>query len=102
MKRIVGLMAVALLAAGCATNSSVKEQIDPLASRLTSVEQKQADLDAKLADLSKRQDAQGTEIAQAQAAAQKAAADAQDAANRAESAAEKSTKAFALGQKKGK
>jgi peptidoglycan hydrolase CwlO-like protein len=109
MKRIMGLIAVALLAAGCATNSAVKEQIDPLANKLTSMEKKQADLDAKLADISKKQDTQAADIqglrgemAQTQAAAQKAASDAQDAANRAESAAEKSTKAFALGQKKGK
>ena len=106
MKRMIGLIAFALLAAGCATNSAIKEQIDPLSNKITNIEARQADLDAKLADMAKKQDAdiQGlrSDMAQTQAATQKAVADAQDAANRAEAAAEKSSKAFALGQKKGK
>jgi hypothetical protein len=105
MKRTIGLIAFALLTVGCATSSAVKEQAD----RITAMEARQSDLDAKLADVARKQDAQAadiqglrSEMAQTQAAAQKAVADAQDAANRAESAAERSTKAFALGQKKGK
>ncbi len=105
MKRMMSLIAFALLAAGCATNSAIKEQIDPLSNRMTSMERKQAELDAKLAEISNKQDADSANIqglrtgmAQTQAAAEKA----QEAAARAEAAAEKSTKAFALGQKKGK
>lgn len=112
MTRMKGLLVFALLAFGCATNSAVKEQIDPLAKQISAIERKQADLDARLADVSKKQDAQAadlqglhSQVAQTAAAAQnaqQAAADAQAAASRAETAADKSTKAFALGQKKGK
>jgi hypothetical protein len=105
MKRTIGLIAFALLTVGCATNSALKEQAD----RINAIEAKQSDMDAKLADIAQKQDAQAadlqglrSEMAQAQSATQKAVADAQDAANRAESAAERSTRAFALGQKKGK
>jgi peptidoglycan hydrolase CwlO-like protein len=112
MKRLVGFVAVALLVSGCATNSSVKSMIDPLAERITALENKQAATDAKFADLGKKSDAQTAEIqglrkdladsTAASQAAQKAAADAQAAATRAESAADKATKAFELKQVKGK
>lgn len=113
MKRLVGFMAVALLlVTGCATNSSVKSMVDPLAERITALENKSASTDAKLADLGKKSDAQTAEIqglrkdladsTTSSQAAQKAAADAQAAATRAESAADKATKAFELRQVKGK
>ncbi len=105
MTRILGLAVLAMLAVGCATSGSVKEQTAPLADRLSSVE-------AKLADLNRKVDAQSNDVqtlkgqvADSSAAAQKAqqsAQDAENAANRAESAAAKSAKAFELRQMKGK
>ncbi len=103
-KRTIGIAVLTLLAAGCATNSSVKERIDPLDARLTAEEQKTAAMQAQLADLNKKVDAQAVDLQAANAAAQKAqqaAADAQAAANRAEAAADKSAKAFELKQRKG-
>ncbi len=38
MKRLAGVVVLGLLFAGCATSKSVKQQIDPLADRLTVVE----------------------------------------------------------------
>ncbi len=111
MARVVGLIAVALLGVGCATSSSVKEQIDPLSQRLTNVERQNQALEAKVADLNQKADTQAADVqalrkdlANANAAAEKAqqaAADAQQAASRAETAADKSTKAFELRQAKG-
>ncbi|ACG74218.1 conserved hypothetical protein [Anaeromyxobacter sp. K] len=105
MMRMAGLLVLGLLAAGCATNGSVKQQIDPLADRITAVEQQQAAMNAKL-------DAQTAELqalrkdvadsAATSARAQEAVKAAQDAAQRAELAAQKSAKAFELTQVKGK
>ena len=105
MTRILGLAVVAMLAVGCATSGSVKEQVAPLSDRLSNVE-------AKLADLNKKVDAQSTDVqalrkdvADSNAAAQKAqqaAQDAENAANRAETASAKAAKAFELRQMKGK
>lgn len=112
MRLSLGLACFALLAAACATNSSVKERIDPLNDRLTSLEQRQTGMDAKLNDISSKTDAQSAnvqalrdDLAKANAAAQQAqtaANEAQAAAARAEAAASKSTKAFELKQVKGK
>ena len=38
MNRMLGVVVLALLATGCATNGSVKKQVDPLSTRLTAVE----------------------------------------------------------------
>jgi len=105
MTRMLGVVVLALLATGCATNGSVKKQVDPLATRLTAVESQLADMNRKLdsqaVDL---QTAQKT-LAEMNAAAQpsqQAAADAQAAATRAEAAADKAAKAFEVGQRKGR
>ena len=112
MKKLFGVVALALLATGCATSSSVKSQIDPLADRLAAVEKQQASLDAKLNDVTKNEDAQNAELKairsdlqasnQSAQEAKQALADAKAAAERAEAAANKSTKAFELRQQKGK
>ena len=108
MKRILGIAVVALLAAGCATTSSVKEEMAPLSNRVSALESQDATMNTKLADLNKKADAQAAdiqalrkEIANYNAAAQKAAADADAAAVRAETAAAKAAKAFELKQYKG-
>ncbi len=108
MTRILALALFAVLAAGCATTSSVKEEMAPLTGRVTALEQQDAAMQAKLADLSKKSDAQSAdvqalrkEIANYNAAAQKSAADAEAAAARAETAAAKAAKAFELRQMKG-
>jgi septal ring factor EnvC (AmiA/AmiB activator) len=108
MKRLLAVAALAALATGCATTGSVKEEIAPLANRVTAVEQQDAAMNAKLADLGKKADAQAAdiqalrkEIANYIAAAQKSAADADAAAVRAETAAAKAAKAFELRQYKG-
>jgi uncharacterized coiled-coil DUF342 family protein len=108
MTRILALTLFAVLAAGCATTSSVKEEMAPLSSKVTALEQQGTAMQAKLADLSKRSDAQSAdiqalrkEIANYTAAAQKSAADAEAAAVRAETAAAKAAKAFELRQMKG-
>jgi chromosome segregation ATPase len=108
MTRILALALFAVLAAGCATTSSVKEEMAPLSGRVTTLEQQDAAMQAKLADLSRKSDAQSAdvqalrkEIANYNAAAQKSAADADAAAVRAEAAAAKAAKAFELRQMKG-
>lgn len=105
MTRMLGLAVLAMLAVGCATSGSVKEQIAPLSDRLSNVEAKLADLDKKVD--AQAGEAQGTrkDLADSTAAAQKAqqaAKDAENAANRAEDAAGKAAKAFELRQMKGK
>ncbi len=101
MARIVGAVLFGLLVAGCATDGSVKKQIDPLAERVTALEKAQAATNAKV-------DAQQAEIAalqrsssDASARAEQSAREAAAAADRADAAAQKSTKAFELGQVKG-
>jgi chromosome segregation ATPase len=108
MTRILALALFAVLAAGCATTSSVKEEMAPLSGRVSTLEQQDAAMQAKLADLSRKSDAQSAdvqalrkEIANYNAAAQKSAADADAAAVRAETAAAKAAKAFELRQMKG-
>jgi uncharacterized protein HemX len=108
MTRILALALFAVLAAGCATTSGVKEEMAPLSARVTTLEQQDAAMQAKLADLSRKADAQSAdvqalrkEIANYNAAAQKSAADADAAAVRAETAAAKAAKAFELRQMKG-
>jgi Skp family chaperone for outer membrane proteins len=111
MNRMLGIAVLALLGAGCATNSSVKGRIDPLAERVTAVEQKNSAMESSLADLNRKLDTQAGDLqtsqrnlAEMSAAAQKAqqaAADAQAAATRAETAADKAAKAFELRQRKG-
>jgi uncharacterized protein (UPF0335 family) len=108
MNRMIPLALLAALATGCATTSSVKEEMAPLANRVTALEQQDAAMNAKLADLLKKADAQSAdvqalrkEIANYNAAAQKSAADAEAAAVRAETAAAKAAKAFELRQMKG-
>ena len=88
MNRMIPLALLAALATGCATTSSVKEEMAPLANRVTALEQQDAAMNAKLADLLKKAD-------------QKSAADAEAAAVRAETAAAKAAKAFELRQMKG-
>jgi uncharacterized coiled-coil DUF342 family protein len=108
MTRLLAVAVLAVLATGCATTSSVKEELAPLASRVTALEQQDAAMNAKLADLGKKADAQSAdvqalrkEIANYNAAVQKSAADADAAAVRAETAAAKAAKAFELRQGKG-
>jgi hypothetical protein len=101
MTRIVGAALFGLLVAGCATDASVKKQIDPLADRVTALEKAQASTNAKL-------DAQASELAalkknssDASARAEQSAKEAAAAAERADAAAQKATKAFELQQVKG-
>ena len=104
MSRIVGAVLFGLLVAGCATEGSVKKQIDPLNERVTALEKAQAATNAKL-------DAQQAELASlkrnvsdataASMRAEQASKEAAAAADRAEAAAQKSTKAFELSQVKG-
>jgi uncharacterized protein YoxC len=111
MTRILSLALLALFVAGCATDASVKQEMKPLADRLTAVERQNAAMEAKLAEVSKKADVQAVDVqavrkdlADTNAAAQKAqqaAADAQSAATRAETAAAKAAKAFELRQMKG-
>jgi uncharacterized protein (UPF0335 family) len=111
MTRIMGIAVLALLSVGCATSSSVKEQLNPLADRITALEKQNADMGAKLADLSKKADGAAIDVqavkkdlADTRAAAQTAqtaAADAKTAADRAETAASKALAAFELKQVKG-
>jgi uncharacterized protein (DUF3084 family) len=109
MKRILGLVAVSMLMAGCATNSGVREQMGPLEKRVAKLEQEHSSIGSKLDEISKKQDQTASDIQALQQTsggdsqkAQQAAADAQAAAQRAEEAAEKATKAFELRQTKGK
>ncbi len=101
MKRIVVVVLFGFLAAGCATNASVKKQLEPLEQRIATLEKQDADqnakLDAQAAELAALKRSAGDASARAEAAAREAAA----AADRAEAAAQKSTKAFELGQVKG-
>jgi len=104
MTRIVGIVLFGLLVAGCATNASVKQQIAPIADRVTALEKAQANTNARLdaqaselQSLRKASDASAASAAQAQQAAREAAA----SAERAEAAAQKSAKAFELSQVKG-
>lgn len=107
MNRILGIAIFALVSIGCATNSSVKQQIDPLSERLAAVEARNSAMEAKLAELSRKADTQAGETARVALVedtaekAQQAAADAEAAAARAETAADKAAKAFELGQRKG-
>jgi len=101
MKRIAMATALALLGAGCATSSSVKKEIDPLAARITALEQKQAATDEKLAQMSAKQGAQTAEIQALRKEVADSTAATHDAVMRAEAAAQKSTKAFELMQVKG-
>jgi chromosome segregation ATPase len=104
MNRMLGIAVLALLATGCATNSSVKQQIDPLSTRLGAVESQLADMNRKLeTQTGDLQNAQKTlnEMNTSAAAAKQSAADAEAAATRAETAADKAAKAFELGQRKG-
>lgn len=99
-----------LLVTGCATNGSVKQQVDPLKDQIAKNEAADADLQKKINALTS--DVQGlkqqvqTATTNADAArkagddAQAAATRAEDAANRAEEAAKKSSKAFELKQRK--
>ena len=57
MTRILGLAVIAALATGCATTSSVKEEMAPLSSKVTALEPQDAAMNAKLADLGKKSDA---------------------------------------------
>jgi outer membrane murein-binding lipoprotein Lpp len=112
MKRVLGLVAVSLLFAGCATNSGVREQMGPLEKRVEKIEQDHASMNSKLDAINKKQDAQASDLQAMRKEmtdsggsgqkAQQAAQDAQAAAQRAEAAAEKATKAFELRQGKGK
>ena len=99
MKRLLGIAVVAMLAAGCATNSSVKKQIDPLSDRVSAMESRLADMNRKLDTQSADLQSAQKNLADMNAAAQKsqqAAADAQAAATRAETAADKAAKAGAM------
>jgi hypothetical protein len=105
MMRIAGVVVFGLLVAGCATDASVKKQIEPLDQRVTALEKQQAatnaKLDAQAAELQAlRKNVSDTSAASA-ARAEQAAKEAAAAAERAEAAAQKSTKAFELGQVKG-
>ena len=88
MKRIVGVVVFGLLVAGCATEGSVKKQLDPLAEKITALEQ------AQLAALKNTS-------SDASARADQSAKDAAAAADRADAAAQKAEKAFELSQVKG-
>lgn len=101
MKRTALVMVLGVLAAGCATNKSVKKEIDPLAERLTALEQKEAATDAKLGQLNVKMDAQATELQGLRQQVAESTAATRDAVTRAEAAAQKSTKAFELMQVKG-
>ena len=101
MKRIIGVVAFGLLVAGCATESSVKKQIDPLADRVTALEKAQASTNAKLDAQQAELAALKTKSSDASARADQSAKEAAAAADRADAAAQKATKAFELGQVKG-
>ena len=62
MNRMLGIAVLALLAVGCATNSSVKDRIDPISARLADVEQKNAAMESKLADMNRKLDAQAGDL----------------------------------------
>jgi len=76
----VGALSLTLLASGCATMSDVKQQVDPLAARLSQVE-------SRLSALENQVNAQAADVQ----AAKRDAADAKAQAQRAEA-----TKAFEL------
>jgi chromosome segregation ATPase len=107
MRIVTGLMLLGALAAGCATTGSVKEQTEPLASRIAALEQRQSATDAKLTEMNTKMDAQGAqlqamrqEMGETTASMRKAQDDLAAAAARAETAAQKSAKAFELTQMK--
>lgn len=102
MKRIILLIVAVLFvfSFGCATKDYVKQQIDPLADRISKLEAKTVQHDGQIAAAAKEA-ADAKRIAidcceKADSAAKRAEA----AAQRAEAAAEKAAKAFKLGQKK--
>jgi hypothetical protein len=117
MMRIAGVVLLGLLVAACATDKSVKQQVDPLAERLAAVEKQQADgkklatLEQQQATLEAKLDTQAAELQAlrkdlnssyaASSQMQEAVKEAQLAAARAETAAQKSAKAFELSQVKG-
>ena len=101
MKRLAGVVVLGLLFAGCATSKSVKQQIDPLADRLTAVEKQQAALNAKLDAQSAELQALRKDVAESTARTHEGVREAKEAAARAETAAEKSAKAFELTHVKG-
>ncbi len=105
MRLIAGVVSFAVLAAGCATSSSVKQMMAPLEDRVATLEKSQAAQDAKLDQQAQELAALRTSVKDQTAAAtraEQAAKEAAAAADRAETAAQKSTKAFELGQVKGK
>lgn len=104
MMRLAGVVVLGLLFAGCATSKSVKQQIDPLADRLTAVEKQQAAINAKLDAQTAELQALRKDVAESTAASARAhegVREAKEAAARAETAAEKSAKAFELTHVKG-
>ena len=104
MTRIAVVVFFGLLV-GCATNSSVKKQLEPLEQRVTALEKQEASqnakLDAQASELASLRKGMSDASAASAARAQEAAKEAAAAAERAEMAAQKSTKAFELSQVKG-
>ncbi len=105
MMRIAGVVLFGLLVAGCATSSSVKQQLKPLEDRVAALEKQQAEttsrLDAQAGELQALRKGASDTSATSAARAEQAAKEAAAAAERAETAAQKSAKAFELGQVKG-
>ncbi len=126
MARFPYVALAALLATGCATSSSVKAQVDPLAQRVSALEKGQAELKAQLADLAAKAEQSQEQQAAAQAkltelsskvqalgddltatahmarSAEQAASESRAATIRAELAANQAAKAFELTQKRGR
>jgi outer membrane murein-binding lipoprotein Lpp len=104
MKR-TGIFLVLLCAAalsGCATESFVREQIDPLNARVCTLESKVGALENRMNDMDGKMTAYPGDIAAAKQAADDAAAKADAAAQKADDCAARCGKAFELGQKNGK
>jgi len=105
-----GIFMVLLCAAalsGCATESYVKEQVDPLNARLCNLEAKVGALENKMNDMDGKMTTLSSDVDAAKQAAADAASKADAAAQKADAAAQKADacaarcgKAFELGQKK--
>jgi len=98
-----GILMVLICAAalsGCATESFVREQTDPLNARLCTLESKVGALENKVNDMDGKMTTLSGDVAANKQAAADAAAMANAAAQQADNCAARCSKAFELGQKK--
>jgi len=98
-----GIFMVLLCAAalsGCATESFVKEQTDPLNARLCTLEAKVGALENRANDMDGKITTLSSDVAANKQAAADAAAKADAASQKADDCAARCGKAFELGQKK--